>query len=80
MGQSARIWLKEVGLGSIAHAFRYSVEQTPSVRYTGTLTLYDASYAPVSSDEPSAGAVMAVGFLVVLRGSQRTQYAAQSDD
>ena len=34
---------------------------------TGTLTLYDTSYAPVSSDGPSAGAVMAVGFLVVLR-------------
>ncbi|MBA2251140.1 MAG: hypothetical protein H0W13_00320 [Nitrospirales bacterium] len=63
-----RIRLKEVGLGSIAQAFRYAVEQTPSVRYSGTLTLYGASYAPVSSDGPSAGAVMAVGFLAVLRG------------
>ena len=63
-----RIRLKEVGLGSIAQAFRYAVEQTPSVKYTGTLTLYGASYAPVSSDGPSAGAVMAVGFLAVLRG------------
>jgi Lon-like protease len=63
-----RIQLKEVGLGSIAQAFRFAVEQTPSVRHTGTLTLYGASYAPVSSDGPSAGAVMAVGFLAVLRG------------
>jgi hypothetical protein len=63
-----RIQLKEVGLGSITQAFRYAVELTPSVRYTGTLTLYGASYAPVSSDGPSAGAVMAVGFLAVLRG------------
>ena len=63
-----RIRLKEVGLGSIAQAFRYAVEQTPSVKYTGTLTLYGASYAPISSDGPSAGAVMTVGFLAVLRG------------
>ncbi len=37
----------------------------------GTLTIYDASYAPVSSDGPSAGAVM-VSFFVVLRGSTCT--------
>lgn len=63
-----RIRLKEIGLGSLAQAFRYAVEQTPSVRFTGTLTLYGASYIPVSSDGPSAGAVMAIGFLAVLRG------------
>src|SRR5687768_15831318 len=39
-----RIRFKEVGLGSIAQAFKYAVEQTPSVRHTGTLTLYGASY------------------------------------
>lgn len=63
-----RIRVKEIGLGSIEQAFMYAVEYTPSVRYTGTLTLYGASYAPVSSDGPSAGAVMTVGFLAVLRG------------
>lgn len=63
-----RIRVREAGLGSIEQAFMYAVQQTPSARYTGTLTLYGASYAPVSSDGPSAGAVMAVGFLAVLRG------------
>lgn len=63
-----RIQVKEVGLGSIERAFFYAVEHTPSVRLTGLLTLYGASYAPLSSDGPSAGAVMAVGFLAVLRG------------
>jgi Lon-like protease len=63
-----RIRVKEVGLGSIEQAFFYAVDHTPSVRYTGTLTLYGASYAPISSDGPSAGAVMTVGFLAVLRG------------
>jgi Lon-like protease len=62
-----RVRLKDVGLGSIAQAFRYAVEQTPSVRHTGTLTLYGTSYAPDSSDDPSAGAAMAVAFLAVLR-------------
>jgi PDZ domain-containing protein len=63
-----RMRVKEVGLGSIEQAFFYAVDHTPSVRYTGTLTLYGASYAPISSDGPSAGAVMTVGFLAVLRG------------
>jgi hypothetical protein len=38
-----RIWLKEVGLGSLVHAFQYAVNQTPFVKYAGTPTLYDAS-------------------------------------
>ena len=63
-----RIRVKEVGLGSIEQALLYAVGLTPSVRSTGSLTPYGASYAPVSSDGPSAGAVMAVGFLAVLRG------------
>jgi Lon-like protease len=63
-----RIQVKEVGLGSIEQAFRYAIEHTPTVRYTGTLSLYGASYAPASSDGPSAGAVMTIGLLAVLRG------------
>ena len=51
-----RIRIKEVGLGSIEQAFFYAVDHTPSVRYTGTLTLYGASYAPsaamVRAQEP----------------------------
>lgn len=65
---NAQVKLKESGLGALDAAFRYAVEHTSSVRLTGTITMYGASYVPVSSDGPSAGAVMAVGFLAVLRG------------
>lgn len=62
-----RIHVKEVGLESIARALKYAVEQTALMKPTGTLTLYGASYVPASSDGPSAGAAMTVGFLAVLR-------------
>ena len=35
---------------------------------TDTITVYGVSYGPVTSDRPSAGAVMAVGFLALFRG------------
>lgn len=63
-----RIHVQGAGMGSIHQAFRYALEHTPMARYTGTLSLYGASYAPANSDGPSAGAVMTVGFLAVLRG------------
>jgi hypothetical protein len=49
-------------------AFTYAVDRTPAVRHTGTLTIYGLSYVPTSSDGPSAGAAMAVGFIAVLKG------------
>jgi hypothetical protein len=55
-------------LKALKTAFTYAVERTPSIRATGTLTLHGVAYAATSSDGPSAGAVMTVGFLAVLRG------------
>lgn len=63
-----RIRIKDVGMGALHQAFTYAVEHSASARMTGALFLYGASYKPISSDGPSAGAVMAVGFLAVLRG------------
>jgi PDZ domain-containing protein len=63
-----RIRVKDVGMGAIHQAFTFAVEHSASARMTGSLLLYGASYKPISSDGPSAGAVMAVGFLAVLRG------------
>jgi PDZ domain-containing protein len=49
-------------------AFTYALGRTPSVRHTGTLTLHGLAYMPTSSDGPSAGAAMTVGFIAVLKG------------
>jgi PDZ domain-containing protein len=65
---NSRIRVKEAGMGALATAFTYAIDRTTQIRPTGTLTLYGASYAPASSDGRSAGAVLAVGFLAVLRG------------
>jgi hypothetical protein len=63
-----RIKLKGTGLGALDSAFHYALERTSSTRHTGTLSIYGAAYAPATSDGPSAGAAMAVGFIAVLRG------------
>jgi Lon-like protease len=55
-------------LGSMAQAFAYAVERTPAVSHTGTLSVQGVTYRPTASDGPSAGAVMAVGFIATLRG------------
>jgi predicted S18 family serine protease len=55
-------------LGSMAHAFAYAVERTPAVSHTGTMSVQGVTYRPTASDGPSAGAVMAVGFIAALRG------------
>jgi len=64
---NSRVKVKGTALGALGSAFRYALDRSPQVRPTGTLSIYGAAYAPVSSDGPSAGAVMAVGFLALLR-------------
>ena len=65
-----RVRVLGTGLGALHAAFRYAVDHTPAIPHTGTLTIYNASYAPTTSDGPSAGAAMAVGFLAVFRGDR----------
>ncbi len=71
-----RVRILDVGLGALREAFRYAIARTPAGRPTGTLTIYNASYLPTNSDGPSAGAVMAVGFLALLRGDKVTRGVA----
>lgn len=58
-------------LQAMEAAFRYAIRRTSaSARgaQTGTVSVRGDSYLPTTSDGPSAGAVMAVGFLALLRG------------
>lgn len=58
-------------LQAMEAAFRYAIRRTAaSARgaQTGTVSVRGDSYLPTTSDGPSAGAVMAVGFLALLRG------------
>lgn len=55
-------------LGAMADAFSYAVNRTPPVRHSGTVSVQGIAYQPVGSDGPSAGAVMAVGFLALFNG------------
>lgn len=65
---NSRVRVMGSALGAVGQAFAYALERTPAIRPTGTVSIYGAAYAPVSSDGPSAGAVMTVGFLALLRG------------
>ena len=57
-------------LGSMAQAFAYAVERTPGLSHTGTMSVRGVTYRPTSTDGPSAGAVMAVGFIATLKGDR----------
>lgn len=55
-------------LGSMAQAFAYAVERTPSIQHSGTVSVQAVAYRPTGSDGPSAGAAMAVGFIALFKG------------
>jgi hypothetical protein len=60
--------LGQTHLNSMAMAFRYAMEHTPSVEHSGTVTAIGLAYMPTGSDGPSAGAAMAVGFIALFKG------------
>lgn len=57
-------------LGSMAQAFDYAVERTPTVPHTGVVSVIGVTYRPTGSDGPSAGAAMAVGFIAMFKGDR----------
>ncbi|HSF69246.1 MAG TPA: S16 family serine protease [Nitrospira sp.] len=65
-------------LGSMAQAFDYAVERTPSVPHTGTVSVQGVTYRPGRSDGPSAGAAMAVGFIAMFKGDRIQRGTAMS--
>ncbi len=54
--------------GATVQAFRYAILRTPNVHHTGTVNIQGVAYGPAHLDGPSAGAVMAVGFLALFNG------------
>lgn len=65
-----RVLLGNTHLGSMAQAFTYAVERTPSVEHSGTVSVQGVTYAPTGTDGPSAGAAMAVGFIAMFKGDK----------
>ena len=57
-------------VGSMPQAFEYAVERTPAISHTGTVSVLGVTYRPAGSDGPSAGAVMAVGFIATFKGDR----------
>lgn len=67
---NGRVRLGAGNLESIDHAFAYAVERTPNVRHSGTVSVLAHAYQPTSSDGPSAGAAIAVGFIALFKGER----------
>jgi len=67
---NARIKFVGAYLEAINLALKYAVDRTPSIPHTGNIWIKGAAYAPTSTDGPSAGAAITVGFLAVLKGDQ----------
>ena len=64
----AGVRLGTAHLGAMAQAFAYAVERTPTIQHSGTVSVQGVAYRPISSDGPSAGAAMAVGFIAMFKG------------
>jgi hypothetical protein len=65
---NSRVTFVGAYLKALRAAFTYAVERTPTIPHTGTLTIHGLAYVPTSSDGPSAGAAMTVGFIAVMKG------------
>ena len=57
-------------MGAMAQAFDYAVERTSTVSHAGTVSVQGVTYIPTSTDGPSAGAAMAVGFIALFKGDR----------
>lgn len=67
---NSRVRLGMGNLESIDLAFAYAVERTAQIRHSGTVSIFGHAYRPTNSDGPSAGAVMTVGFIALLKGDR----------
>ncbi|HQR15442.1 MAG TPA: hypothetical protein PKW52_10860 [Nitrospira sp.] len=68
--QGGNIKPGQTNLGSLALAFQYALEHTPTVDHTGTISVIGIAYTATGTDGPSAGGVMTVGFAALLKGDQ----------
>lgn len=67
---TGRVRLGNTQTGSMAQAFAYAIERTPSIQHSGSVTVHGVAYAPTGTDGPSAGAAMAVGFIALFKGDK----------
>lgn len=68
--QGGNIKPGQKNLESMVLAFHYALDHTPTVDHTGTISVIGIAYAATGSDGPSAGGVMTVGFVALLKGDQ----------
>lgn len=68
--QGGNITPGQTNLGSMALAFQYALDHTPTVDHSGTISVIGIAYASTGTDGPSAGGVMTVGFAALLKGDQ----------
>ncbi len=68
--QGGNIKPGQTNLGSMALAFQYALDHTPTVDHSGTVSVIGLAYASTGTDGPSAGGVMTVGFAALLKGDQ----------
>ena len=68
--QGGNIKPGQTNLSSMALAFQYALDHTPTVDHTGTVSVIGIAYASTGTDGPSAGGVMTVGFAALLKGDQ----------
>ncbi len=66
--QGGNIRPGEANLGSMALAFQYALDHTPSIDHAGTVSAMGIAYTATGTDGPSAGGVMTVGFAALLKG------------
>lgn len=67
----SQVPVRGAGLGPLPGAFAYALGRLGTLqRPTGTLSLSTRSKVPTSSEGPSAGAALAVGFLAVFKGER----------
>jgi hypothetical protein len=67
---NGRVRLGAGNLESIDRAFAYAVDRTPGSRHSGTVSVIAHAYRPTSTDGPSAGAAIAVGFIAMFKGDR----------
>lgn len=70
----SQVPVRGTGMRSIQRAFRFAVERlAPSVRPTGTLSLYAIFSGPLNAEGSTAEAILAIGFLALLKGDHLKQ-------
>jgi predicted S18 family serine protease len=68
--QGGNIQPGQSNLSAMARAFQYAVDHTPHIDHAGTVSAIGIAYASTGTDGPSAGAVMTVGFVALLKGDR----------